>query len=97
MREKLTFVLFLLKLKSCTFSPLNLKWVGITSKDLSESVLLEAALFGGVSENLSENSRPASHLQNDKIQGTRKGGDLQPVPCSSIASSSTQQSHQQKV
>ncbi|XP_038883756.1 plant UBX domain-containing protein 9 [Benincasa hispida] len=72
------------------------EWDGITSKELSESVLLEAALFRGVSDNFSENSMPASHLQKDKIQGTSEGSDLLPVPCFSIPSSSTQQSRQQQ-
>ncbi|XP_022939820.1 plant UBX domain-containing protein 9 isoform X1 [Cucurbita moschata] len=74
----------------------SLKWGGINSKELSEAVLLESAIFGGVSEDFSENSVPASHLQNDKIQGTSKGTDLQPVPCFSIPSSSTEQSQQQQ-
>ena len=76
---------------------LNLKWDGITSNELSESVLLEAAFFRGVSDNFSEkNSLPASHLQNDKIQGKSKGSDMQPVPCCSIPSSSTQPPRQQQ-
>lgn len=78
-----------------SFSP-NLKWDGITSKELSESVMLEAALFRGASDDFSENSLLSSHLQNDKIQGTSKGSDLQPVPCFSIPSSSTKQSLQQQ-
>lgn len=78
------------------FVSLSLKWGGINSKELSEAVLLESAIFGGVSEDFSENSVPASHLQNDKIQGTSKGTDLQSVPCFSIPSSSTEQSQQQQ-
>lgn len=72
------------------------EWDGITSKELSESVMLEAALFRGASDDFSENSLLSSHLQNDKIQGTSKGSDLQPVPCFSIPSSSTKQSLQQQ-
>ncbi|KGN56549.1 plant UBX domain-containing protein 9 [Cucumis sativus] len=73
------------------------QWDGITSNELSESVLLEAAFFRGVSDNFSEkNSLPASHLQNDKIQGKSKGSDMQPVPCCSIPSSSTQPPRQQQ-
>ncbi|XP_022147325.1 plant UBX domain-containing protein 9 [Momordica charantia] len=72
------------------------QWGGITSKELNESVLLEAAIFGEVSEDFSENALPGAHLQNDQIHGSSKGSDLQPVPCFSIPSSSTQQSQWQQ-